>query len=845
MEELLSIKGYFKSANLFLTDDFLLAVKKFYTETKGAAKLVPLRDFVFYQWLHYDISQTVIHKSLPLSYPKDGKLLINRVFQINYAKRIDLPLYDVYTELCESKADLAWYNNRDEDDDEGFISPVEFSSSKFEKNRVLLMELTDGRNIVHAMEKEPISGLKTIVTPGTKIAIHGRVFVSNGVLYINNSLATVLGGDVEELYKRNNIKSVIERTLRLPESYKTKIKQNQDSKKKRFSLPEPSEASKEIMKQWLNKARESFLDSSSDSKSLYGGSNCSRDYSSSVSSIADELIDTTASYGSSVISGDRDTATPVTPKAKKNISDLFRPILNKIKKPSTDSLESRHDERSAMKRITGYFTPMKKKFGLTSSKKKELQTIVPGRGFVFTPPNDKPNFSNNGGDILGNIQNRDSNLFKTPEKCSSVLLDKENISLCKTPVSKSEAITKRGLSLRKPSEENILKNKKNKRLDDHERSSSFKKLNTESHYNLEKPSNYEKLSNSSIIPRLFHDNQSPRSSSCIIPPLDKNPPKRGKGILPPGIPEFARTEIYQGQDRYDGFKEDRFPNVINFNAKSSNAGLSLLDKRRSLNISASKNSNYYSDRHSYMGTNENLQFASPKSYSMFNDSCKAKSNSHSNISVMNMSNHSSDFGRDSPIMSFDKSNISLTQTPLFVKKRERLNTSNNSDAFFTPPNKVLRFDNTQQERPQLYPSCYTTIGEAKRKMDASFGAEILDIRAKVIRITKQLTIQNNQWTMEVEIVDRDENSLICPIHDRYISKFLGEQASESSSKYTQEINEKKKFLCKQLSRKEDLIFSIEMFPTQSIKPTIKNIRTVQQVESKASQAISQYTSNYI
>uniref|UniRef100_A0A0K0FQV2 RecQ-mediated genome instability protein 1 n=1 Tax=Strongyloides venezuelensis TaxID=75913 RepID=A0A0K0FQV2_STRVS len=843
MEELLSIKGYFKSANLFLTDDFLLAVKKFYTETKGAAKLIPLRDFVFYQWLHYDISQTVIHKSLPLSYPKDGNININRVFQINYAKRIDVSLYDMYNELSESKADLAWYNNSNEDDDEGFSSPVDYTSGKFEENRVLLMELTDGRNVIHAMEKEPISGLKTIVTPGTKIAIHGRVFVGNGVLYINNSLATVLGGDVEELYKRNNMKSVIERKLRLPESYKMKIKQNLDNKKKRSSLPEPSEASKEIMKQWLNKARESFLDSSGDFKSLYGESNCSKDYSSSMSSIVDELIDTTASYGSNVIS--RDTATPTTPKAKKNISDLFRPILNKIKKSNTGSLESRHDERSTMNRITGYFTPMKKKFGLISSKKKELQTNVPGRGFVFTPSNDKLNFSNNGSDTLGTIQSLDSNLFKTPEKRNSLLLEKENISLCRTPVSKSEVLTKRGLSLRKPSEENILKNKKNKRLDDHERSSLFKKLIPESHKNLEKSSNYEKLSTSSVMPRLFHENQSPKTSSSIIPPLDKKTSKRREDILPT-IPQFARAQIYQAQDRYDGFKEDKFPNVINFNAKSSNIGPSLLDKRRSLNISASKNSNYNNDMHSYMGTDDNLQFTSPKSYSMFNDSCKVKSNSHSDISVMNMSNHSSNFDRNSPTMSFDKSTISLTQTPLFVKKRERMNTSNNSDVFFTPPNKkVLRFDNTQQERSQLYTSCYTTIGDAKRKMDASFGAEILDIRAKVIRITKQLTIQNNQWTMEVEIVDRDENSLICPIHDRYISKFLGEQASESLNKYTQEINEKKKFLCKQLSRKEDLVFSIEMFPTQSIKPTIKNIRTVQQVESKASQAYSQYTSNYI
>ncbi|CEF67664.1 Hypothetical protein SRAE_2000232500 [Strongyloides ratti] len=847
MEELLSIKNYFKSINISLTDDFLLAVKKFYTEIKGAVRLIPFKDFVFYQWLHCDIGDTTTQKCLPLITSTNGTVLINQVFQINWAVRIDIPLYSIYTELSETKADLAWFDNR-HDTDDNFNPNSKCSLDEFEKNRVLLMELSDGSNIIQAIEKEPILNLKTILNPGTKVAICGYVSFSNKILYINNKLAKILGGNVEEQYNRNNTMSVIERKLHLPHSLKVRIKQIQNCKKKRISLPESSEGSKKIMEEWLNKSKKQNLSVSNDSDLFPYQVDCHKDdLDSTISSISTEI-----SYGSDIVS--RDHASTLSIKKKNKIDDLFQSPSNKVKKNKNNASDRNFFASPKLKKITEFCTPMKKKFTSLFVKKEKEKFPTSSENNISILRSNKVNRINSNDDIRNTINDQDKSHLKFQKQRAFTYCNKENNSLGYTPLRRSDKKEKGILSSKNLSQEGNMDNKIFNKLFNSPKfsiprfSQNFsypdgknclknkevikeKKSKLDFHYELDPQSVSGKSSNSSTISRLFSTNQfSPPSS--IIPSLGKVFSKIEKDTL--SNTQYLKPHIYQTQDRYFGIKDDKVSNSINLKLDSRNIKPKIVYRRQSLNTSGNRN----------LDSSYNKYNCGESSH-IYED----RSNSCLDINIMNTSNDSLDFDMQSFTMSNDRSTISLTQTPLHARKRVYLNTSNNSDALFSPPNKFSKHSMTQQEKPQQPIRNYYTINEALNLVSMSFGFEKLNVLAKVTKVVKGLSIQNNQWTMEIEITDENNDVLGCLIHDSFISYCLGETALEisrgSSNKCTNDkIEEKAIFFLKKL-QKGNLIFSIDLFATQSIMPLIRKIRTIERFEQESSQMFSQYTFSHI
>lgn len=298
--------------------------------------------------------------------------------------------------------------------------------------------------------------------------------------------------------------------------------------------------------------------------------------------------------------------------------------------------------------------------------------------------------------------------------------------------------------------------------------------------------------------------------------------------------QYLKPHIYQIQDRYFGIKDDKVSNSINLKLDSRNIKPKIVYRRQSLNTSGNRNSDSSYNKYNC-----------GESSHIYED----RSNSCLDINIMNTSNDSLDFDMQSFTMSNDRSTISLTQTPLHARKRVYLNTSNNSDALFSPPNKFSKHSMTQQEKPQQPIRNYYTINEALNLVSMSFGFEKLNVLAKVTKVVKGLSIQNNQWTMEIEITDENNDVLGCLIHDSFISYCLGETALEisrgSSNKCTNDkIEEKAIFFLKKL-QKGNLIFSIDLFATQSIMPLIRKIRTIERFEQESSQMFSQYTFSHI
>ena len=68
------------------------------------------------------------------------------------------------------------------------------------KPRMLLMKVTDGKQVLRALEMEDVKGLTSDVRPGTKILLtSGGYEVSKGTLLLRNSNACYLGGHVSDL----------------------------------------------------------------------------------------------------------------------------------------------------------------------------------------------------------------------------------------------------------------------------------------------------------------------------------------------------------------------------------------------------------------------------------------------------------------------------------------------------------------------------------------------------------------------------------------------------------------------------------------------------------------------
>eukprot|EP00049_Salpingoeca_infusionum_P020327 m.363850 g.363850 ORF g.363850 m.363850 type:complete len:302 (-) comp24421_c0_seq1:504-1409(-) len=78
------------------------------------------------------------------------------------------------------------------------------ASRGFQGNRLLRMKLSDGHGHLVAMEVAPVPDLSREMPPGVKIRIQSGTLIRRGMLLLDPSNCTVLGGHVEALQHTNN-----------------------------------------------------------------------------------------------------------------------------------------------------------------------------------------------------------------------------------------------------------------------------------------------------------------------------------------------------------------------------------------------------------------------------------------------------------------------------------------------------------------------------------------------------------------------------------------------------------------------------------------------------------------
>jgi hypothetical protein len=91
------------------------------------------------------------------------------------------------------------------------------------RQRMLDLELTDGIQLLSALEVKPIPCLNTKITPGSKILITGPVNASNKVLFIETKNIQLLGGEVQTLLITNAFENNLLRIMNMPLKSKPKL----------------------------------------------------------------------------------------------------------------------------------------------------------------------------------------------------------------------------------------------------------------------------------------------------------------------------------------------------------------------------------------------------------------------------------------------------------------------------------------------------------------------------------------------------------------------------------------------------------------------------------------------
>lgn len=94
----------------------------------------------------------------------------------------------------------------------------ESKTFQVKKKRCFNLTLTDGKQVIQAMELKPISFLNTKLQPGVKVLIIGPVKVSNKIILLEEKNIKVIGGEVEELLIKNAYENVLLRLLKRPET---------------------------------------------------------------------------------------------------------------------------------------------------------------------------------------------------------------------------------------------------------------------------------------------------------------------------------------------------------------------------------------------------------------------------------------------------------------------------------------------------------------------------------------------------------------------------------------------------------------------------------------------------
>lgn len=203
--EVASIKRFFNSRDIPLSDEWLKGCLTWCREDSPNITTQALQNKVFEQWLLLDVRDV----NVP-TLPSDLSTKTHYILAGNYSLQI-MQVVDI------SKPKL-WQIQKIRNTNiltRGIQQDCDMAGTG---KRMLQLSLTDGIQQVEAMEYKPIKDLNFNLTPGIKILLKGPVTVRRGRIMLESKNVEILGGEVDELAVSNAAENVLARLLNLPEN---------------------------------------------------------------------------------------------------------------------------------------------------------------------------------------------------------------------------------------------------------------------------------------------------------------------------------------------------------------------------------------------------------------------------------------------------------------------------------------------------------------------------------------------------------------------------------------------------------------------------------------------------
>ncbi|KAL6731598.1 hypothetical protein Aduo_002444 [Ancylostoma duodenale] len=141
--------------------------------------------------LRHALLEQFLHSNLAESYEPQAKVP-------NVATKAVIVKKMIFQQDCKRSGnadDLSWFHGEDEQNDSSEQPSADVIS--FRGRCFLKFKLTDGQNVVHAIQYGGGEFLHENALPGVKILLTSRVLLRRGILLLNSSNCQVIGGDVE------------------------------------------------------------------------------------------------------------------------------------------------------------------------------------------------------------------------------------------------------------------------------------------------------------------------------------------------------------------------------------------------------------------------------------------------------------------------------------------------------------------------------------------------------------------------------------------------------------------------------------------------------------------------
>ncbi|XP_075455024.1 recQ-mediated genome instability protein 1 isoform X2 [Ascaphus truei] len=160
---------------------------------------------VFEQWLLTDV-RDLEYSVLPAGILESLKFELNGFYAIQMDSLVDVsqPAYSQFQKLRGK-----------DNSNEHVTATTQVSQKPWEAKptRMLMLQLTDGKQQIQGMEYQPLPALHANLSPGTKLLLQGTIACRLGVVLLKPENVKVLGGEVEALVEEYTQGRVLSRLI--------------------------------------------------------------------------------------------------------------------------------------------------------------------------------------------------------------------------------------------------------------------------------------------------------------------------------------------------------------------------------------------------------------------------------------------------------------------------------------------------------------------------------------------------------------------------------------------------------------------------------------------------------